>query len=77
MLTSKLSEQRIKFTEEIELLTRDLSEKNKLCDQYKQEAVDQKGENTLTKRKYEMSLRVKQFIKYSYIVISSEFYLGG
>lgn len=60
MLSAKLSEEKAKYTEEVEKITRNLSEKTKLCDQYKQEAVDQKGENILAKRKYEMSLRVNQ-----------------
>lgn len=59
MLLAKLSEERLKYTEEVENLTKNLSEKTRFCDQYKQEAIDQKGENSLTKRKFEMSLRVK------------------
>lgn len=58
MLSAKLSEEKAKYTEEVEKLAKELSEKTKLCDQYKQEAVDQKGENALAKRKFEMSLRV-------------------
>lgn len=58
MLSAKLSEEKAKYTEEIDVLTKDLTEKTNLCEKYKQEAVDQKGENTLAKRKYEMSLRV-------------------
>lgn len=58
MLSAKLSEERLKYTEEMENLTKNLLEKTRLCDQYKQEVIDQKGENSLAKRKYEMSLRV-------------------
>ncbi|KAJ8942987.1 hypothetical protein NQ318_001711 [Aromia moschata] len=57
MLSAKLSEERLKYTEEIESLSKDLSEKTKNCEQYMQEVVDQKGENGLMKRKFEMSLR--------------------
>lgn len=62
MLSSKLTEEKAKYTEEVENLTKDLAEKTRLCDQYRQEAIDQKGENVLAKRKYEMSLRVKKFL---------------
>lgn len=58
MLSAKLAEEKAKYTEEIDILTKELAEKTNLCEKYKQEAVDQKGENTLAKRKYEMSLRV-------------------
>lgn len=64
MLSAKLSEEKAKYTEEVEQLTKQLSEKTKSCDQYKQEAVDQKGENALAKRKYEMSLRVKTVLHF-------------
>ncbi|XP_018561678.1 coiled-coil domain-containing protein 186 [Anoplophora glabripennis] len=57
MLSAKLSEERLKYGEEVESLTRNLEEKTKSFEQCKQEAVDQKGENVLMKRKFEMSLR--------------------
>lgn len=58
MLSAKLSEERVKFAEENEALTRDLAEQTKNCEAYKQEAIDQKGENSVLKRKFELSFRV-------------------
>lgn len=62
MLSAKLSEERLKYSEEVDLLSKDLEEKTKSFEQCKQETVDQKGESALMKRKFEMSLRVGFFI---------------
>ncbi|XP_056641039.1 coiled-coil domain-containing protein 186-like [Diorhabda sublineata] len=53
MCSAKLIEEKRNYKELVEKLT----EKSKICEQLKQEAVDQKSENILIKRKYDMSLR--------------------
>lgn len=62
ILSAKLSEEKLKYTEETETLSKTLADKIKECEKYKQEIIDQKGENALVKRKYEMSIRV--IVKY-------------
>ncbi|CAH0552755.1 unnamed protein product [Brassicogethes aeneus] len=57
MLSAKLSEERVKFTKENEDLSRKLSESLINLENYRQEAVDQKGENNVIKRKFELSFR--------------------
>nr|CAH7716678.1 unnamed protein product [Callosobruchus chinensis] len=57
MLSTKLSEERSKHTEEISSMFSELEQKRALCESYSQEIVDLKGEILLVKRKYEMSLR--------------------
>lgn len=71
MLSAKLSEERLKHTEEVEALSTNLAEKTKLSEQYKQEIIDLKGENLLVKRKLEMSLRVRvEILDFIVVVIS-------
>lgn len=58
ILSSKLSEEKMKFQEECKSLTEQLKEKTKICEALTQEVADQKGENGVIKRKLELSLRV-------------------
>ncbi|XP_017776974.1 PREDICTED: coiled-coil domain-containing protein 186 [Nicrophorus vespilloides] len=57
LLSTQLLEFRNKSSEEIARLTYDLSEAVKLSEKLKQDVADQKGENTVIKRKLELSLR--------------------
>ncbi|XP_074041943.1 coiled-coil domain-containing protein 186 isoform X2 [Leptinotarsa decemlineata] len=58
--TDKLSEEIQRQKEEIEDISKNFKNVSKLCDLYKQQLTDLKGENALMKRKYEMSVRVIQ-----------------
>lgn len=58
LVSSQLAEERTKFHSENEVLNKSLAEKSKCCDILRQELADQKGENTVIKRKLELSLRV-------------------
>nr|XP_023026850.1 coiled-coil domain-containing protein 186-like [Leptinotarsa decemlineata] len=55
--TDKLSEEIQRQKEEIEDISKNFENVSKLCDLYKQQLTDLKGENALMKRKYEMSVR--------------------
>jgi chromosome segregation ATPase len=58
MFAAQVADERAKCLEEIDGLKKGLAEKSGLCDKFKQEAVDHKGENKLLRRKFELSLRV-------------------
>lgn len=58
LLNTQLTEDRKKYLTEIEKLGELLSEKTKLCEKLTQEVADQKGENSVIRRKLELSLRV-------------------
>ncbi|XP_072397249.1 coiled-coil domain-containing protein 186-like [Diabrotica undecimpunctata] len=57
MYSSKLNEERQRYKEENDDLVKKLTDKTKLCEKLSQEATDQKSENIVIKRKYDMSLR--------------------
>jgi hypothetical protein len=57
MFAAQVADERAKCLEEIDGLKKGLAEKSGLCDKFKQEAVDHKGENKLLRRKFELSLR--------------------
>ncbi|CAH1117197.1 unnamed protein product [Phaedon cochleariae] len=57
MLSSKLSDEGQRFKQENDDLSNKLVEVTKAYDQCKQQVTDMKGEETLMKRKYEMSLK--------------------
>ncbi|RZC38278.1 C10orf118 -like, partial [Asbolus verrucosus] len=57
MFLAQVTEERLKHTEEVESLRKGLSEKMNLCEKFKQEVLDHKGENKLLKRKFELSLK--------------------
>ncbi|KRT83182.1 hypothetical protein AMK59_4005, partial [Oryctes borbonicus] len=57
LLGIQLSEDRKKYLGEIEKLGELVSEKSKLCEKLMQEVADQKGENSVIRRKLELSLR--------------------
>lgn len=61
LLSSQINEDKKKYLEEIQKLSTDLKEKSQKCDKYFQEVADQKGENLVIKRKYELSLKVVYF----------------
>ncbi|CAH1098588.1 unnamed protein product [Psylliodes chrysocephalus] len=56
-LSTQLNQERIKYKADHEDLNKRLKEVTKLCEEFKQEASDQKSENVLIKRKFDMSLR--------------------
>lgn len=58
LLNTQLNEERKKYSAEIEKLETSLCEKSKTCEKLTQEIADQKGENTVIRRKLELSLRV-------------------
>jgi chromosome segregation ATPase len=58
MFAAQVADERAKCLDEIDGLKKGLAEKSGLCDKFKQEAVDHKGENKLLRRKFELSLRV-------------------
>lgn len=60
MLLGQLSEQKQKYLDEIDLLRKNFSEEKEQNSKLKQELYDQKGENTIIKRKYELSLKEVQ-----------------
>lgn len=57
MLQEQLDNEREKFSEEKGALVGQLEEKTTDSDRFRQEVVDQKGENVVIKRKLELSLR--------------------
>ncbi|KAI4457825.1 ctcl tumor antigen hd-cl-01 [Holotrichia oblita] len=57
LLNIQLTEDRKKYSTEIEKLGELLAEKSKLCEKLIQEVADQKGENSVIRRKLELSLR--------------------
>ncbi|XP_022910975.2 coiled-coil domain-containing protein 186 isoform X1 [Onthophagus taurus] len=57
LLSNQLMEEKKKSSSEIETLLKKLEDKSKLCDQLTVEIGDQKGENAVIKRKFELSLR--------------------
>ncbi|CAG9813691.1 unnamed protein product [Phaedon cochleariae] len=57
MLSSKMSDEGQRFKQENDDLSNKLVEVTKAYDQCKQQVTDMKGEETLMKRKYEMSLK--------------------
>ncbi|GJQ74839.1 hypothetical protein Trydic_g21675 [Trypoxylus dichotomus] len=57
LLNIQLSEDRKKYLAEIEKLSELVSEKSKLCEKLMQDVADQKGENSVIRRKLELSLR--------------------
>jgi hypothetical protein len=57
MFAAQVADERAKCLDEIDGLKKGLAEKSGLCDKFKQEAVDHKGENKLLRRKFELSLR--------------------
>lgn len=59
MLQEQLDSEREKFLEEKQTMVKQLEEKTCDADKFRQEVVDQKGENIVIKRKLELSLRVK------------------
>lgn len=60
LLIQQLTEDRTKNIDEINRFSRELQEKTKLCEEYAQEIADEKGELLVTKRKYDLSLRVSK-----------------
>ncbi|KAF2896326.1 hypothetical protein ILUMI_09833 [Ignelater luminosus] len=57
ILAAQLTEARTKRIEEVNELSKNLAEKCKLCELLTQEVADQKGENSVIKRKLEFSLK--------------------